>query len=613
MPVLPPAAPKRASRLASFLAACAVLASFSFTARGADVATAPAGMAEHQFTAEKASSLLGELARDVDACMTAARPVLLGSRDPAGPSCVRFVNVGEVKGPLPPSVKQSIDGGPGMRIGAVFLEGFASKTPKEHYAWHQVWLRLILESFAADNKEVAPAASRLAEKAGELARGINSWTVWPEGFAPAAIKDPKHWPGRCLKSLNEAIAAKDLASARLWSNELASATFALADLHRWLGFLLDNHLAAIQFQAKGESLFTWADKHYTKYIAASEIDLFPSGMLTLHSIHNYLEVERQAELLFHVPRQYEEPTKMGLGAGTAALWMPPDLRGAFVTLRGKLSETNRSVWDLAARSPFERSYLANMLFRAAQAKTIDQLGVVLERFSKANPESSVSDLMDVLMYRGHSFAGFEWADRFDPRLMKAAGDLSGSDEEVLLGAYRFTNALYGGFRNYGNVLTLRDALDKKKLDCVRGTDMIASLYRNAGHAGAYHVRWCSGTEGHTVAAAEVERDGKPVFAIVDAMVGKTAKCETWPDAYYREPPWPQGLEANPPPYSVELYGRGLDNYVWVEGYIIRDTNAGLLMKAAVPYLPSRQKTVSVKAFDGPYPQTPKAPVPETAE
>jgi hypothetical protein len=47
--------------------------------------------------------------------------------------------------------------------------------------------------------------------------------------------------------------------------------------------------------------------------------------------------------------------------------------------------------------------------------------------------------------------------------------------------------------------------------------------------------------------------------------------------------------------------RGLDNYVWAEGYIVRGPNAGTLARAPVPYLPQREKKSVQTVFAGPYP------------
>jgi hypothetical protein len=90
--------------------------------------------------------------------------------------------------------------------------------------------------------------------------------------------------------------------------------------------------------------------------------------------------------------------------------------------------------------------------------------------------------------------------------------------------------------------------------------MIGSLFRNAGRGGFYHLRWCAGTDAHTVAAAEIEHDGKGKrsMRIIDGLVNGLASTEPWPDAYFNGHEWPEGLQDSAPPYAVELYGRGLD-------------------------------------------------------
>jgi len=53
---------------------------------------------------------------------------------------------------------------------------------------------------------------------------------------------------------------------------------------------------------------------------------------------------------------------------------------------------------------------------------------------------------------------------------------------------------------YGPTLTLRQALEQKRVDCIRATDMISAIYRNAGRPSIGHVRWSTGAFGHSVAA-----------------------------------------------------------------------------------------------------------------
>ena len=45
---------------------------------------------------------------------------------------------------------------------------------------------------------------------------------------------------------------------------------------------------------------------------------------------------------------------------------------------------------------------------------------------------------------------------------------------------------------------------------------------------------------------------------------------------------------------MELHVRGIDSYIWVEGYVIRGPNAGASVKAVIPYMPNRTQTALTK-------------------
>src|SRR5206468_5325331 len=137
-----------------------------------------------------------------------------------------------------------------------------------------------------------------------------------------------------------------------------------------------------------------------------------------------------------------------------------------------LSPDNQKTWEQAAATPYEHSYLIGMLYRASRADAVDELEGVLKKFDSNHPRASVGELMGVLMYRGHSFAGLEWSDRFQPQLLAAANEIpaNASDAEALLAACKWTNRFYTATpADYGVTFTLRDALEQKKLDCVRAT------------------------------------------------------------------------------------------------------------------------------------------------
>jgi hypothetical protein len=78
--------------------------------------------------------------------------------------------------------------------------------------------------------------------------------------------------------------------------------------------------------------------------------------------------------------------------------------------------------------------------------------------------------------------------------------------------------------------------------------------------------------------------------------------EVWPDCYFHGHEWPPELESNSPPYAAELYTRGIDSYVWAEGYVIRGPNAGWFTTADIPYWSYHRGQKHFKVFDGPYPQ-----------
>jgi predicted DNA-binding protein (MmcQ/YjbR family) len=88
--------------------------------------------------------------------------------------------------------------------------------------------------------------------------------------------------------------------------------------------------------------------------------------------------------------------------------------------------------------------------------------------------------------------------------------------------------------------------------------------------------------------------------LVDGLCAPSQQAELWPDAYFRGHAWPPGLESSPPPFAVELYSRGLDTYVWAEGYIIRGPNAGTLMRAAIPYSQHRDQAFAGATEDFPW-------------
>jgi hypothetical protein len=543
--------------------------------------------------------------------MRASRPVLLGSRDPQGPSCVSVVRTGELRDNKPPQNIGDLNGGPGTTMVALYCFNRAGSTsPLKDFEWHQTRLRTYLENLSALNQPAELLAHQWAARTRAFAETVDAWNEIPQTLASFVAaqrsSDDDNWPGYCLASLQRALVAKDLAEAKRWAHELAAAALSLDDLHHWLELLTADHLRALDFQRDCKTLFESAETQLTTYDPNATISMFPAGILSLNGWGNYYEVERQAEGMFATPPDLSTQPALSQNITPASVWLPPSLRALFVKLQESFaSPSNRAAWEQSAQTPYEHSYLVGVLYRATRVDAMDDLAAVLKKFDAAHPQASMGELLGVMMYRGHSFAGLEWADRFQPELLKAAEEIpaSMSDADALLAAADWTNKFYHGpSAAYGMTFTLRDALEQKKLDCVRATDMIGAIFRNSGRPRFGHVRWCAETNAHSVAAyLGRDKDNKARTLLEDGLAPST-QPETWPDAYFHGHAWPPGLTPTPVPYAAELYVRGLDSYIWAEGYIIRGPNAGNLMTARIPYSTHRQEESTRKVFDGPHPQ-----------
>ena len=202
-------------------------------------------------------------------------------------------------------------------------------------------------------------------------------------------------------------------------------------------------------------------------------------------------------------------------------------------------------------------------------------------------------LLDVLSYRGGGFfSGLEWGDRYRPELLAAAEKQRGDDRKVLRAAQTFTFRSYDPSRYRGGTLTLRSALETGSFDCIRGTDMIGAIFRNAGRTGFVELRECRGQPASHTTAGQVESwsPGAAVFA-VDGLLPPNETGRRYPDSWFRAKR----------EYCVELYARGLDTSLWAGAYMIAGPSAGLRVDAALPYLPGRGTHSEQKAFAGPYP------------
>ena len=590
--------PSSLGRIVCILAALclAVAVGFRAVTRGVEVhpPTGAVGV-----PTRSGGSLLDQLARELAPALAESKHVLVGRRDPAGPSCIRHrLLTSQLKFTADPN------GGPGMRL--IRLEQKRPRLPKDTYRWSQTHLRSAVGRMRGRNAAAWPHARSVAKKARLLAALLTQGEDLPGRGEPVERPVPNTWPAYCMEKLLSAAAARDALGCHTWADELASALCRLDDLHRWLDLLLRNHLAALDFQARCEAAFTWADGLRPGGMPPLAAQL-PTVFMRISRIYSYLEAERQAERMFQVPAEVVSAAAAdNIHDETAALWLPPDLRKTFLAIRSRLSPPARQVWDKAASAPYERTYLANILHRVSRARTIDDVSVVLRRYERSHPNPTAAGLMGVLFHRaGFYSSGHRLGDRYDERLMRSAAAFCGPREDALLQAHAVANGFLGGWANYqGNVMTLKDALDKRKLDCIRGTDMIGALFRNAGQPDYCVIRLCSGTTGHSVGAATVRRDGRRRTVIVDSLLSRSGDV-TWPDAYFKGMTWPQGYPGHVAPlFSAQLCARGLNGYLFAEGYVVRGPHAGELVRASLPYLPGRGKSSAAKVYPGPYPKLP---------
>jgi hypothetical protein len=549
----------------------------------------------------RGQALLARLATEVEPVLAESRRVLLGQRPDGDPTCITQKLVDNRI-----LLQGSPQGGAGLRIVA-FHTG-APDAPLALCAWSQEELRPFLQAERRANALALARAKELSITARELASEVRVAPIRSVPDAAGAAVTSPAWPAECLCQLRRAVAVGDASLVRTWADEMNAGAFALTDLHRWLNALLDSHLASLDFQADCRAAFTFADSVGTETQAAQESCLPAAGLLVAWG-ENYLEVEHQAESLFAPPDAAVAAVTAQDAAGPpSARWMPPEVRQVFRWLRSRLSPPAQTVLDQAAAAPLDRSYLANMLFRALSARSLDQMALAVERYEKCHPTVTQAELMDVLFYRsGFYSSGYQWADRYDKRILDAAGGITGDHEAVARQAHQLTTGMLKGWENYAaDIMTLTQSLDVGKLDCVRGTDMIGALYRDAGHGEYAVVRLRCGTVGHSVGAVPVDRDGKRQWLILDCL-SRNPPGETWPTAYFKDLAWPQSYPGKRGPlFSAELYVRGLDGYMFAEGYVVQGEHAGQLVTAAVPYLPGSEKAGSSRVFNGPYPVLPTA-------
>lgn len=552
---------------------------------------------------DRESPIVG-LERHWQAVAKISRPLLLGSRIVAEGSCVTRMERTQIES-VGPTFSIDLDGGPGTTI-SILLEAGRSKvrSAAEDYHWHQSRLVTHLENQSALHATALEGAIGFLGRADALVERLDALrpadpSAWPDelvGDLPSPATDT--WPGLCLARLSSAIERRDLPGARRWAHELSGAAWRLVDLHRWIVFLSENHLEALRFQRLCRNCFEAADGAGIPYVYQSTPSGLPAGMLTLHGRDNYLEVERQAEQVFSVSRDLLAALQTEAPPSAAGLLAPPLLRPTFLTYLEALGGSNRETLLRAARTPYESSFLFNSMFRAKQAGTVAEQCEVLRRLDRITPRAPLERLMGAFVYRGHFFAGFDWSDRYaDPLHAEPLVPPSASDLDAFRAACREAHDAFQAREAYGPTLTLRQSLESGVIDCVRATDRVLNRYRNEGRSGVGHVRWLAGAVGHSLPVlfgSDEITATRPT--LVDPLVAEPAPA-TWPDAYAAGAQWPEVLAGQPPVQAAEFYVRGIDSYVWAQGYCVGGPAAGRLVIANIPYVPILKRSPMAEGTD----------------
>lgn len=498
-----------------------------------------------------------------------ARPLFVGQRDLSDGNTAVFTRTrGSVSRENLQSIRRPAD--PQGGIGTLYVDLTLNRSvsgPQEDFRWHQDVLRPWLEKRFEDNKRAEETLLTMRN----AMKDVLQHPADPQEAASLTAPTGKGWfpylAGQILKAKKSGKKDQQI----LWSLEWGAAMDAQRDLHRWTELLLGNQLFALSLQAQTAPLFRQVDAMYREklpYKANSHIGRFPAGEMTLYNADNYLELERRAEAVFQMPADWPKLAKSHPQART----LPPNLRADFARILSGLDGANQECLASAIHTPYELSFLAAALHKAAAGDRVDMLLTVLRRYATLHPEPRLQDMMEVIHDRaGGWFCGLEWGDRYQAPLMQVPDDWPSDPMDAIWRAHAWVRKQTRDTEGF--VFTLREALETGALDCIRTTDAMGALYRNSGHPGFHMIRLSRGGSGHTIAAL---RDKNGDVHYLDGQVGNGAPGR-WPEGF-RKPLKPH------PAYAVELFGRGLDSWVFLEGYLVFGPARGNHVSAPVPYL-----------------------------
>ncbi|MCA8969491.1 MAG: hypothetical protein KDC95_06895 [Planctomycetes bacterium] len=535
---------------------------------------------------------LTDLVLAVRAVAPRTRALLVGKRTKQAASCVTPLLRGSItdRVSIPPRPKMAFGG----CATSLRLTSRRGRTPIEDFEISQNETRpFLVERLDRSEREqkALEDVTRLVRQLSEsLSSSIDNGSD-SSSMTRSEVPDGDDDVSQCLRELIDDLAAKRMADARHRVDNLAIHVERLTDLVRWLAFLDRNLLEALEFAARCRDQFVAADPYYRRqgYDTGSDFGRFPSGSALVHGEANYYEVERQAEGIFRVV----EPCARGiegvmLGEDPVALrHVLPTLWGAFRELRVGLPEAVRATLDDAASAPYARTRLTSVLFRGQSSGALPSMREALLALGRRRVRVGVHELFDVLTLRAGGYScGFEWGDRFDPRIVAFAKGVGGDADAMFMSAYRLAHANYDPSRYVGGTHTLRSALGSKAFDCIRATDLLEAIYRQAGGTRSVEVRECRGGPSHTVAGHVQRRAGTWTVAVADALRPRHEGATSWPEGY----------ATSEVAYAVEVYEPGLDTAIWSAGYVVTGPASGTRIDAALPFVPERSERREVRQY-----------------
>lgn len=343
----------------------------------------------------------------------------------------------------------------------------------------------------------------------------------------------------CLRKLSAALAAGRVEQARVWAGETHGAVVRLVDLLRWVDLQTEWIVDLAAVFGSFKPYFDNSDAVLSK-VGGWRIFMFgrcPAGQ-SIQTIcsKDVLMVEHLLVDFYTVSRA--DTVAMGKGGDAALLTVTPARRSACRKILAALPARARPIFRKILRTDFELSAFGSNICRYEDEGRLDDLIRSLKRHVANYPDTTVGSMMEIIhIPKGAWCATTTATDRYHPKLIEWAGKVQGKPRKAFLTAHGFAHKLYsrGGYQ--GSVKTLTDALKNGRMDCIRISQLIGTVYANAGYIGLHPIRVGKGsvrekkvaTSGHTLLSVKfadgevgVEGLGSPGFGTPYAQRYKAA-------------------------------------------------------------------------------------------